>query len=324
MKLKRFTGANTHAALQQVRRVLGDEAVILETETVPGGVVITAAVDVEAVAASRVETLSTAARALAASVYGTAASAAGGNDAAHRDALERSLARQGVDGILAAALLRAVDGAGTSVSEALGRVLARQSGTDQLAAVECFIGPPGDGKTTTVVKLAAQARQRGARVALVSTDTHRVGAAAELEVYGRALGIQTARATSGFELAEIVRRFEVCDHVLVDTAGVAPDETSARDELARLVDGLPRGTGCTLVASAGYGAVAAARVWNTFAALAPSGSIITKRDMAPGAPLVAQMWRAAVPISHFTTGRRIPDDIEPATPVRLAESLLAA
>ena len=326
MKLRRFTGATTQEALQQVKRVLGPEAVILDTETVPGGVVVTAAIDHEAVAAMQADTMSSEARALAAAVQATVGTADAGTDAAHRAALARSLARQGVDGLVAAALLRAVDGAGTgaSVSDALMQLLTRQTATTGLVAIDCFVGPPGDGKTTTVVKLAAHARQSGARVALVSTDTHRVGAAAELEIYGRALGITTARATSPAELAAAVRRLGDCDHILVDTAGVAPGESAARSELVRLVDSLGSGTACTVVASAAYGAVAVTRIWDTFAALSPSGGIMTKRDLAPGAPLLAQLWRVAVPVSHFTTGRRIPDDIEPATPVRLAESLLAA
>ena len=142
MKLRRFTGANTHEALQQVKRVLGDEAVILETECVPGGVVVTAAIDDDAVVASQTQGLRAEARALSTTVRSVTDRLVG-IDADHVGALERSLARQGVDGLLAAAFLSEVRGcvADGSVSRALAAVLRRQTRTTGLTAIECFIGP---------------------------------------------------------------------------------------------------------------------------------------------------------------------------------------
>lgn len=317
MKLSRFTGATMQDALRQVKATLGEDAVLLDTQPVRGGVVVTAAIDWDAAEVARRQDVAREGRALASAAYSAAL------DGPDADDVARSLARQGVDGALAAALLRAITTrvpAGP-VGTALGDVF--RTGAP-VAAVECFIGPPGDGKTTTVVKLAARARRAGAQVALISTDTHRVGAAAELEVYGRALGVPTARATSPAELQAAVRAFAQHDRVLIDTAGVGPGEIEARAELVALLDGLDASVARTMVASAGAGAVAAARTWETFAALQPSSGIVTKRDLAPGAPILTELWRAQLPIAHLTTGRRIPDDIETATPARLAESLLAA
>src|SRR5207248_605110 len=68
------------------------------------------------------------------------------------------------------------------------------------SSVRLFFGPPGDGKTTTIAKLAAQARRAGRRVCLVGADTYRIGAAAELERYGQALGAEVRRAKDPVEL----------------------------------------------------------------------------------------------------------------------------
>ena len=76
--------------------------------------------------------------------------------------------------------------------------------------------------------------------------------------------------------------------------------------------------------SAATGALAAANTWRAFAALAPDACVLTKADTAPGGPIVAQLWRERVPVSHVAAGRRIPDDLEAATPHRLARCLLAA
>src|SRR5438093_1406357 len=80
----------------------------------------------------------------------------------------------------------------------------------------------------------------------------------------------------------------------------------------------------TLVVSAATGALAAANTWRAFAALAPDACVLTKADTAPGGPIVAQLWRERVPVSHVAAGRRIPDDLEAATPKHLVRCLLAA
>src|SRR5207244_584125 len=75
---------------------------------------------------------------------------------------------------------------GTRVDTALAGTLGTAPAAPA-SSVRLFFGPPGDGKTTTIAKLAAQARRAGRRVCLVGADTYRIGAAAELERYGQAL-----------------------------------------------------------------------------------------------------------------------------------------
>ena len=56
--------------------------------------------------------------------------------------------------------------------------------------VVALLGPTGVGKTTTVAKLAARAAMEygSDNVALVSTDTYRIGAHEQLAIYGRIMG----------------------------------------------------------------------------------------------------------------------------------------
>jgi flagellar biosynthesis GTPase FlhF len=51
--------------------------------------------------------------------------------------------------------------------------------------------------------------------------------------------------------------------------------------------------------------------------------VLTKLDL-PGGPVLGLCWRRGLPVSHLAAGRRIPDELEPATPARLARCLLAA
>ncbi len=48
--------------------------------------------------------------------------------------------------------------------------------------VTMLIGPTGVGKTTTLAKLASQAIREGKRVAMVSYDTFKIGAAEQIRI----------------------------------------------------------------------------------------------------------------------------------------------
>ncbi len=60
----------------------------------------------------------------------------------------------------------------------------------ELGSVTALVGPPGSGKTTTLVKLAvAQGIAIGTSVRLISTDTQRIGGAEQLRIYAAILGV---------------------------------------------------------------------------------------------------------------------------------------
>jgi len=333
MKVKRFTAPTMAEALKQVKATLGAEAVILETTEAAGQVTVTAAVDLDAPGAvatepadgallSEVRELMSVVRELVDEQWRRQAPP--GGRGIRR--LHRALVAQGVDGVIAAALLRETAERlerGTRLDVALAGTLGAAPAA-ATPSVRLFFGPPGDGKTTTIAKLAAQARRAGRRVLLVGTDTYRLGAALELERYAQALGAEVRRAANPTELTHALREHGRTDLVLVDTAGAGPAQPGELDELKALVEAAGAGAGRTLVVSAATGALAAAHTWRAFAALGPDACVLTKADTAPGGPIVAQLWRERVPVSHVAAGRRIPDDLEAATPQRLARCLLAA
>jgi flagellar biosynthesis protein FlhF len=81
--------------------------------------------------------------------------------------------------------------------------------------VFALVGPTGVGKTTTVAKLAARATMRFGpqHVALITTDSYRIGAQDQLRIYGKILGrpverllLITANA-DGHTLEDVVRQY---------------------------------------------------------------------------------------------------------------------
>jgi flagellar biosynthesis protein FlhF len=322
MRLRRFTGTTIGEALRLVKATLGSEAVILETDEAPGRVTVTAATDGDAPAGGGAGDLVDEVRGLVATVRDLVDEhrVRGLPDAVRP--LHRALLTAGVDGVIAAALVHATAerlGPETSVNAALAGTLATPA-TSSAARVRLFLGPPGDGKTTTVAKLAAQERSAGRRVALITADTYRVGGAAELTAYGRALGVPVAVVEDGPALARALAAAAAADVVLVDTFGAS--EPAELAELATLAESAGTGVVRTLVASAATGASGAARAWEAFAPLAPAACVLTKLDLAPGGATLGQSWCRRVPVTHVAAGRRIPDDLERATPARLARCLL--
>ena len=71
------------------------------------------------------------------------------------------------------------------------RIATKQEDIIVRGGVVALIGPTGVGKTTTTAKLAARAvvRYGADKVALLTTDSYRIGAHEQLRIYGKILGV---------------------------------------------------------------------------------------------------------------------------------------
>jgi flagellar biosynthesis protein FlhF len=185
-----------------------------------------------------------------------------------------------------------------------------------------LVGPPGVGKTTTIAKMAARAALTESKpgVALITVDTWRIGAREHLARYAEILGLDLTAAASGAELATQVKAASSAGLVLIDTAGRSDAEAVARQaQLLRAVPGIE--LHLALSASMGWQQLAeAAHAWRD---LGIDRVILTRLDEAvtPVAALSA-LLRLRVPISCFTDGQRVPEDLQPADPLRLANLML--
>jgi flagellar biosynthesis protein FlhF len=351
MKLRRFTGPTVAGALARVREALGPDAMILETRSISGaagGVEVVAAVDeapapdvaptsADVALADEVRRLSELVRAL---VAGAAGSPTGGVPA-ELGRLHASLLVAGVDGVIAAGFIeeaaaRMSRGAGldAALADAAGRgvtfgepkrsMSGRGRKQDGAPRVSLFFGPPGDGKTTTIAKLAGRATLHGRRrVALLSADTYRIGGAEELGAYARILGADHAVVGSAGELRCALEDFTNVDDVFIDTAGVAAADGDRRGEILALAEaaGAVRRT---LVLSATTAPVVSRRVCDALADLRPDACIVTKIDAAPAHATLGTLWGRGLRVAYFGTGRGVPGDLEAASADRMAVWLRAA
>ncbi|TAL75020.1 MAG: flagellar biosynthesis protein FlhF [Rhodanobacter sp.] len=179
--------------------------------------------------------------------------------------------------------------------------------------VMALVGPTGVGKTTTIAKLAARAvmRHGAAQVALVSTDHYRIGAAAQLEHYGRLLGVQVYPAYDAKSLRKVLDMLAGRHAVLIDTAGMAASDPRLTQQLELL-----SGAGAlrvSLVLAAHAQVQALEEAVGAYRRLQPQACILSKLDEAPAlGGALSVLIRQQLALDFTTDGQRVPEDIAQA------------
>lgn len=192
---------------------------------------------------------------------------------------------------------------------------------DEERRVIALIGPTGVGKTTTVAKLAASAQAAGKRVGLITIDTYRIAAVEQLKIYARILNIPLEVVLSPGGLKEAVRAFGSKDVVLIDTAGRSQRDLSQIDELKGYMAAVP-GAETRLTLSAAASDTQLDEAVRNFSRIGVDGFIFTKLDEAvSNGAIYNQLAKTGLPASYFTTGQRVPEDIEEASARRMLGGL---
>lgn len=189
--------------------------------------------------------------------------------------------------------------------------------------VVALVGATGVGKTTTLAKLAARfVVRQPARVAFITTDTYRIAAAEQLRVYANIYGVPLKVVNDGREMASAIREFRDCDLVLIDTAGASQFNVKQTAEAAELLK-VAQANEVMLVLSANTQLEElVSTVWN-FRGLNPTSVVFSKLDETRryGAMLSLTV-ETGLPLSYFSTGQNVPDDIQLAHPGMVSELVL--
>ena len=110
--------------------------------------------------------------------------------------------------------------AGELLLETIEVISASFAVAPEIGRITALVGPPGCGKTTTLVKLAiTQGLARGRAVRLISTDTQRIGGAEQLRTYAAILGTPFQAVESTAALSQAIESAPPSALVLIDTAG---------------------------------------------------------------------------------------------------------
>jgi len=175
--------------------------------------------------------------------------------------------------------------------------------------VSAFVGPTGVGKTTTIAKIAGHAAIRmKKKVALISTDTVRIGGHEQLARLGELLGIPTYGCADVSTLKDLVASLDDRNLILIDTPGSSPSDVSRLSKLEDVISGADAKV--HLVISATTRSDDIMKIVSRFERFSPTSVIFTKIDETDSkGPLTGDLLRNELPVSYITNGQRVPEDL---------------
>lgn len=204
---------------------------------------------------------------------------------------------------------------------------------DEKACV-LFVGINGTGKTTTVGKLAKEAKDAGRNVILGSADTFRAAAIEQLEEWAKRAGVKIVSRDRGADPASVcyetleTAEADNCDLVLIDTAGRLHTSDDLMRELEKVVSVVRKRakmnvyTVLVIDATTGQNGLVQAEKFNS--ALDLDGVIITKLDGTAKAGIAVQISsKLHLPIFRIGVGEGI-DDLKPFDPEDFAKALIGS
>ena len=190
--------------------------------------------------------------------------------------------------------------------------------------VVLVVGVNGNGKTTTIGKLAHQLAAEGKKVTIVAADTFRAAAVEQLQVWATRSGAQFVRGAENADPASVAYQgveqaiANGSDVVFIDTAGRLHTKDDLMAELskitkviAKLIPDAPHRVVQVLDATTGQNALAQVKAFREVAGV--TGLIVTKLDGSAKAGIIlALAEQFNLPIHAIGVGEGA-EDLQPFT-----------
>lgn len=187
--------------------------------------------------------------------------------------------------------------------------------------IYALVGPTGVGKTTTVAKLAARAvlKHGASKVAMVTTDSYRIGAQDQLRIYGRILGTPVFAVRDESDLELTLLDLKNKHLVLVDTIGMSQRDRRVSEQISMLCGDGQSVRRILLLGAPGQG-VTLEEVVRAYSGPGLAGCILTKIDEAlTYGPALDVVIRHQLKLQFVTNGQRVPEDLHMANAMYLID-----
>lgn len=193
----------------------------------------------------------------------------------------------------------------------------------KVRTVIALVGTSGAGKTTAAAKLAAKFVEAGRSVALISTDTDRVGGLEQIRAYGGILNLPVDLAYTPDEMREAMQGRRDTDLIIVDTAGIAPNDAQAMQGLKDILrEAAPNEI--HLVLSAPTGLRQMRDAVEGFREVGVDRLLFTRLDeTARYGAACSVAIESGISVSYVTNSRIVPGDLYAAKPTTLPKALFA-
>lgn len=209
-------------------------------------------------------------------------------------------------------------------------VLSDESSFFDQTGIVALVGPTGVGKTTTTAKLAARFVMRhGTRpVALVTTDSFRIGAHEQLRIYARLLDTPMYALDAEQPIDDLLGRLQGKQWVIIDTVGMSQRDQRVIEQIAHLQGGRSRVRLVLLLNAASQPETLEEVVLRYRQAARAAGAelddcIITKQDEAGRlGPVLDIIMRHGMRVLFGSNGQQVPEDMAIAAPDALVDQAL--
>ncbi|AQQ18755.1 flagellar biosynthesis protein FlhF [Burkholderia cenocepacia] len=205
-------------------------------------------------------------------------------------------------------------------------VLDSEDALMERGGVFALMGPTGVGKTTTTAKLAARCVMRfgASKVALLTTDSYRIGGHEQLRIFGKILGVPVHAVKDAGDLALALSELRNKHIVLIDTIGMSQRDRAVSDQIAMLHGANAPVQRLLLLNATSHGdtlneVVQAYRSAGEHPDLA--GCILTKLDEATHlGGVLDTVIRYKLPVHYVSTGQKVPENLYVASTKFLLKS----
>ncbi|MDR3312278.1 MAG: hypothetical protein LBS64_04005 [Spirochaetaceae bacterium] len=195
-----------------------------------------------------------------------------------------------------AAMVRTVPAAEPAAPESMGKK----------PRVIALVGPTGEGKTTTLIKMAAQAR-KGNKLCLITIDNIRGGATDQFETYAKAMDVPSVNAKSAEEVQRVVSGGEgKFDILFIDTAGCGAFDFETMGKTRQMLELKGIKPEVFLVVSASKKTSDLTAIMGNYDTFKYQAVIVTKLDETPRiGNVISALAEKDKPVAYVTTGQSI-------------------